>query len=150
MRFYFAYIFGNDSLISKFGEEAFFDMHIEKNLCTFVSYRFEGIVIQYFMRLARSGKLDGILDFGSYWFDDKETKTNGQFDCVLKVADGYDFYEVKFYEKPMSRHQCKEEEKQVRALTNLHCNKIGFVCSAGFAYESSDYDLIDGATLYVE
>ena len=148
MRFYFAYIFGNDSLISKLGEESFYDAHIASSLNTFVSYRFEGIVIQYFMRQARIGRLHGIEDFGSFWYDDKETKTNGQFDCVLKEADGYDFYEVKFFEHPMTLDMCRKEETQVRALTELYCRKIGFVCSAGFSFDTDEYDLITGEDIY--
>ena len=148
MRFYFTYIFANDSLIKKFGEDEFFNILIGTSLITFVSLRFEGMVIQYFMRQARSGNLKGILDFGSFWYDDAKTGTNMQFDCVLKEADGYDFFEVKFYEKPMKKAECLSEEKQVRQQLALLCKKIGFVCSAGFTFKSDNYELISAKKMY--
>ena len=148
MRFYFAYIFANDSLIIKFGENEFFSLFVAKSLRTFVSLRFEGMVIQYFMRQARAGKLKGILDFGSFWYDDASTGTNMQFDCVLKEPDGYDFFEVKFYDKPMKKAECLSEEKQMRQQIVLPCKKIGFVCSAGFTFKSDTYELISAKNMY--
>ncbi len=149
MRFYFAFIFANESLIMKLGEEEFFKNYILNGLKTYISYRFEDIALQYFMRLAKKGKVNSIQDLGSYWYDDKKNKTNGQFDCVLKEKDGYAFYEVKFYEKPMNLSECKKEEKQIRSLTELECKKIGFISSAGFNFYTDEYDLIDSKKLYL-
>lgn len=148
MRFYFSFVFANEHLILKFGERAFFENYISKSLNTFISYRFEGIVNQYFKRLAHNGKLQGITDFGSFWYDDAKSGKNGQFDCVLKEDDGYDFYEAKFYENPMKLSECEAEENQIRTLTNLSCKKIGFVCSAGFDFTSEKYDLITAEKIY--
>ena len=148
MRFYFAYIFANDSIIIKFGETEFFNLFVATSLRTFISLRFEGMVIQYFMRQARSGKLKGILDFGSFWYDDAASGTNMQFDCVLKESDGYDFFEVKFYDNPMKKAECISEEKQVRQQIALPCKKIGFVCSAGFTFKSDTYELISAKKMY--
>ena len=148
MRFYFSYIFGNDSIIYKFGSESFFNSKINSTLNNFVSFRFEGIAIQYFIRLARNGLLNDIEDFGSFWYDDKTSATNGQFDCVLKEKNGYDFYEVKFYEKPMTKTECEQEEKQVRNLCDIYCKKIGFICSAGFTFKDSKYELINAKDMY--
>ena len=149
LRFYFTYIFSKDTLIEKFGKDAFFANNIEESLNTFISYRFEGIVIQYFKRLAHSGKLSGIEDFGSYWYDDSKNGKNGQFDCVLKKPDGYDFYEIKFYEKPMSLDECEKEENQIRSIIGLTCKNIGFVCSAGFSFEKGKYKLLSAEDLYL-
>ena len=148
MRFYFSYIFANEALISRLGEAYFFDTYIQKSVTTFISYRFEAVVLQYFARLARDGKLRGVMDFGSYWYDDKKNKRNGQFDCVLKMPDGYDFFEVKYFSSPMTESQCRDESVQVKAVTELDCRKIGFVCSAGFDFESEAYTLIGGKDLY--
>lgn len=148
MRFYFSYIFANDSLISKFGEKVFFENKIAPSLNTFISFRFEGIVNQYFKRQAHSGKLNNIEDFGSFWYDDKKSGKNGQFDCVLKENDGYNFYEVKFYNHPMTLSECQEEEKQVRDLVSISCRKIGFVCSGGFDFKSENYELLTGENLF--
>ena len=149
LRFYFSYIFSKDTLIEKFGKDVFFTNTIEESLNTFISYRFEGIVIQYFKRLAHSGKLTGIEDFGSYWYDDSKSGKNGQFDCVLKEQEGYDFYEVKFYEKPMALNECEKEENQIRSIIGLPCKNIGFICSAGFNFEESKYTLLSADDLYL-
>ena len=148
MRFYFTFIFSNDALISKFGNEVFFENTIATSLKTFVSFRFEGIVNQYFKRLAQGGKLQGVTDFGSFWYDDAKNGKNGQFDCVQKEEDGYRFYEVKFYENPMTLAECETEEKQVRSLAQMFCKKVGFVCSCGFDFASTNYDLICGNDLF--
>ena len=100
------------------------------------------------MRQCRKGNLPEVLDFGSFWYDDPKNNKNGQFDCVLKETDGYDFFEAKFYEKPMSLEECQKEEEQIKSLTSIHCKKIGFVSSAGFDFTDSDYILITGQDLY--
>jgi AAA+ ATPase superfamily predicted ATPase len=148
MRFYFTYVFSFDSLIYKFGPEEFLRNAISGTLNTFISYRFEKIANQYLIRQAHDGKLEGVLDFGTFWYDDKKNRRNGQFDCVLKRSDGYDFYEVKFFESPMTLKECEEEERQVRSIVDLACNRIGFICSAGFNFTNDRYDLIEGRDLY--
>ena len=118
------------------------------SMSTFISYRFEKIALQYLVRLAHSGKLDGVQDFGTFWYDDKKNHRNGQFDCVLKYPEGYDFYEVKFFDSPMTRKECEEEEKQVRSIVDMVCRRIGFICSSGFDFSDERYDLIEGKNLY--
>ena len=148
MRFYFRYVFGNESLIYKFGEMQFAENNVFANLDTFISLRFEAMAMQYFSRLAKKGMLKGITDFGSYWYDDKANARNGQFDCVLKSADGYDFYEAKFYSKPMTLAECEQEERQINAVSGMKCRSIGFICSAGFDFASEKYRLISAEDLY--
>ncbi|MCR5189399.1 MAG: hypothetical protein K6C97_10720, partial [Treponema sp.] len=150
MRFYFTYIFANDSLITKFGKEEFLHKKINYTLNNYVSFRFEGIVNQYFVRLGHKGKLQNILDFGSFWYDDPKQGKNGQFDCVLKEEDGYVFFEAKFYDKPMTLDECKKEEAQIIELTDIFCKKIGFVSSSGFDFKEPKYTLIDGQQLYMD
>ncbi len=48
------------------------------------------------------GKYPDIDDFGSYWYDDPVTKTNGEFDCVIRRGEQYDFYEGKYFDRPMT------------------------------------------------
>jgi AAA+ ATPase superfamily predicted ATPase len=148
MRFYFTYVFNREAQIVLLGEKAFYEAMILPSLEEFVSRRFEDIAVQYFSRLVKRGDLRGIYAIGSYWYDDPVSKTNGEFDCVLKKKDGYDFYECKYYSHPMSREECAQEEQQVRAIPALPCNKIGFICSAGFDFKDDSYDLISGEDLY--
>ena len=150
MRFYFKFIFGNAGTISRIGEDQYYGRNIEKTFDQFVSRRFEGIALQYFHRMAIQGKYPDIEDFGSYWYDNPETKTNGEFDCVIKrTGDLYDFYECKYFDRPMTLEECDQEREQLEHIRGIEKNAIGFVCSGGFAFENkSDYILIDGKSLY--
>ncbi len=150
MRFYFTYIFGNAGIIGRIGEEAFYDQWIAPSIYEFVSRRFEDIVNQYFQREVRSGRLQGVYDIGSFWYDDPITKSNGEFDCVLKKKSGYDFYECKFYKDKMSVGECRKEAEQIQVLKGIPVQQIGFVNLSGFAFESDEYRLISGSELFAE
>lgn len=148
IRFYFTYIFGNTAAISNLGEEAYFDAYIAPSIQEFISRRFENIAIQYFRRKARSGEMTGVLDFGSLWYDDPENRRNGEFDCVLRRQDGFDFYKCRYYQDPMTEAECRKEARQIYEVPGAVVRKIGFICSAGFDFESDEYDLISGDKLY--
>ena len=95
------------------------------------------------------GEYRNIDDFGSYWYDDAENKTNGEFDCVIKHdTDKYDFYECKFYKDPMKYEECLHEQEQLQNIQGISINQIGFVCSGGFDFNDDSYHLIDGDMLY--
>lgn len=148
MRFYFTYVFGNEENTVRLGEDAFYKQCVSETLGTFISLRFESIVLQYFEQLIRLGELADVEDLGSYWYDDKYKHVNGQFDCVLKRPNGYDVFEVKFYKRPMSRKECMAEIEQVNQINDLHITSIGFVCSAGFDFEDDTLRLITGDDLF--
>ena len=115
----------------------------------FVSRRLEGIALQYFHRAAMLGKYPDIDDFGSYWYDDPVTKTNGEFDCVIRRGEQYDFYECKFYDRPMTLKECEQEKRQLQELQGIEVSGMGFVCSGGFGFENkTNYILVDGKDLY--
>ncbi|MEE8808292.1 MAG: ATP-binding protein [Lactimicrobium sp.] len=148
MRFYFTFIFGYEGIMARLGADAFFDLYIKDKLLEFISWRFEDIALQYFEIRIRRGLEKNILDLGSFWYDDPATKTNGEFDCVLKTLEGYEFYECKFYKNPMKLAECKKEADQVRKIRNLNCSRIGFICLSGFDFSSDEYRLISGDDLF--
>ncbi len=150
MRFYFTYIFGNEGVIERLGPDAFYDLYVSPSLSEFISRRFEEIVNQYFERRIKQGKMKNVFDIGSFWYDDPQTKTNGEFDCVIKTSSGYEFYECKFYQNPMSAEECQKEIAQLNNLKGISFNKASFVCSAGFSFDSKDYILITGDDLFIE
>ena len=90
------------------------------------------------------------MDFGSYWYNDPTTKTNGEFSCILSRQNGIDCFECKYYESPMSLAECRAEEAQVRAIPGVRINKIGLICTAGFDFDAGQnaYELITGEDLY--
>ncbi len=151
MRFYFSFIFGSAGTITRIGGEQYYRMNIEgEKLRQFISRRLEGITLQYFHRMAGIGEFSDVTDFGSYWYDDPVSKTNGEFDCVLqRQGERYDFFECKYFDRKMTRNECREEEAQVRRQPGLEVARVGFVCTGGFDFgDEGEYILIDGNELY--
>ena len=148
--FYFSFIFGSAGTIARIGEEQYYSRRIEDVLEQFVSRRLEGVTLQYFHRMAVLGRYADIEDFGSYWYDDPETKTNGEFDCVLKrTGDKYDFYECKYFDRPMTLEECNQEKEQLVHIKGVDVAGIGFVCTGGFDFENTEgFLLVDGESLY--
>ncbi len=147
-RFYFTYVYPNRSRIDRIGVESVFSNLIKPSLDTYISYRFEDIAKQYFSRLARNGRLEGVIDIGSYWYDDKIRHTNGEFDLVLEFTNGYDVFEVKFLKKPMTKELADEEAGKIRSISSFKARRLGFVSIEGFDFASNDYVLITGEDLY--
>ena len=112
LRFYHTYVYKNKSALQVIGAEAFYDEYISDSIVTFISHRFEEICRDYFSILVKSGKLKGIRDIGTYYYDDSVNKTNGEFDVVLKRKDSYEFYEAKYYQSPLCLSEMKKEESQ--------------------------------------
>ncbi|MBR4474951.1 MAG: AAA family ATPase [Oscillospiraceae bacterium] len=150
MRFYFSFIFGTAGTIVRIGEEQYYARNIEETLEQFISRRFEGITLQYFHRMSIRGNYPDIEDFGSYWYDDPVKKINGEFDCVIKrTGDLYDFYECKYFDRPMTLKECEQEKNQLRKVQGIEVSDIGFVCTGGFDFENkTEFILIDGKALY--
>lgn len=152
MRFNFRFIFGKAGTVVRIGEAQYYARNIQPTLTQFISRRLEGITLQYFHRMAVAGKYPDVEDFGSYRYDDPETKTNGEFDCVMKRSgDQYDFYECKYFEHPMTLAECEQEREQLRRIREIAIANIGFVCTGGFALDDPQgFVLIDGEQLYQE
>ncbi len=152
MRFYFSFIFGFAGMIARIGEEQYYRRKIESVLEQFVSRRLEGIALQYFHRMSVLGRYTDIEDFGSYWYDDPATKTNGEFDFVLKrTGEKFDFYECKCFDRPMTLEECNQEREQLLNMKGVDVSGIGFVCTGGFDFGNTEgFLLIDGEDLYQE
>ena len=149
VRFYYAYLFSYRDELRRLGPDTFYRMYIAPSIGTFISYRAESIARSYFIRQARMDMLGDVLDIGTYWYDDRKTRSNGEFDVVLEYMNGYDVYEVKFLKAAMSRELAEKEVDQIRAIESFKARRIGFVSIEGFDFTSDEYDLIDGNKLYV-
>ena len=87
--------------------------------------------------------------FICYWYDDPVTKTNGDFDCVIRRDKQYDFYECKYFDRPMTLEECCQEKEQLDNIKGITLSGVGFVCTGGFAFEGkNDFELIDEKELY--
>lgn len=150
LRFYYAFVYRNKSALTVLGADAFYDAYIAQPITTFISHRFEEICRTYFSLLAKDGKLPGVINIGTYYYDDSATRTNGEFDVVLQHRSDYDIYEVKYYTSPLRLHEIEEEAEKIRRIKGLTVGKIGFISVSGYAAPSNQYVLIDGAMLYKE
>ena len=116
---------------------------IAPSLDTYTSYRAEDIAKEYFSRLAKKGELKGIVDIGSYRYDDKVRHRNGGFDVVLEFVDGYDVFKVKFLHGPLLKDKALEEAERIKSIESFKARRIGFVSIDGFDFASDEFVLID-------
>ncbi len=149
LRFYYTFVFPMKSQLVMLSPKAFYRNFIEKGLNTYISKRFEGVVKEYFIRRNREADDTDIIDIGTYWYDDKVNKKNGEFDCVLKTIDNkYQVYEAKFLKEPMTKTQVQEEEEKIKRINDLNVQAIGMVSASGFEEEEKDIKMISGEELY--
>lgn len=148
LRFYYAFVYKNKSALQVLGAEAFYEEYVETPLVTFVSHRFEEICRTYFSLLVQSRKIRGVTNIGTYYYDDSETRTNGEFDVVLERKDAYDIYEVKYYSHPLSIGEMLKEKDQVKKIKDLNVGKLGFIAASGFESNTDAFDCISGDAIY--
>ena len=148
LRFYFTYVHTNRSRIQQFGVDSVYEQFVQPSLPTYLSYRFEDIARSYFSRCVRAGVLKGVCDVGTYWYDDKKRRKNGEFDCAVSYIDGYDIFEVKHLSGPMNAALAEEEARKIHEIGVLNIRHVGFVSLEGFSFSSSDYVLISGTDLF--
>lgn len=148
LRFYFTFIYKNASALQVLGGEAFYDEYIAPALTDFISRRFEGICRDYFSLQVRSGKMKGVRNIGSYYYDDPAHRKNGEFDVALEFADGYEIYEAKYYAQPMPLDEIHREVQQVEEIKELTVKKIGFIAINGFAEKEEPYLYLDGNNIF--
>ena len=148
LRFYFTFIYKNASALQVLGAEAFYDEYKAPALTDFISRRFEGICRDYFSLQVRSGKMKGVRNIGSYYYDDPAHRKNGEFDVALEFADGYEIYEAKYYAQPMPLDEIHREVQQVEEIKELTVKQIGFIAINGFAEKEEPYLYLDGNDIF--
>lgn len=148
LRFYFTFIYKNASALQVLGAEAFYDEYVATTLTDFISRRFEGICRDYFSLQVRSGKLKGVRNIGSYYYDDPVHRKNGEFDVALELADGYAIYEAKYYAQPMTLDEIRREAQQVANIKELAVKQLGFIAINGFVEQEKPYTYLDGNDIF--
>lgn len=149
LRFYYTYVYKNKSALQMLGAEAFYEEYIEEPIITFISHRFEEIARTYFSLCVQKRKMRGILNIGTFYYDDGIAKKNGEFDVVLERKDGiFDIYEVKYYVSPMKSKEMRKEEYQVNEVKGLKVGRIGFISTSGFEEKPAEFDCITADELY--
>lgn len=150
MRFYFSYVYKNQSALQMLGAEVFYDQYIAPTLTEFISRRFEELCRDYFSFLARQGRLPGIRHIGSFYYDEPATKSNGEFDVALDFGDSYTIWEAKYFKKPIELDDIHREAGQVRAIKGIDVSQIGFISASGFAQKEDGYLYYTGDDLYAD
>ena len=148
LRFYFTFIYKNVSALQVLGAEAFYDEYIAPALTDFISRRFERICRDYFSLQVRSGRMKGVRNIGSYYYDDPIHRKNGEFDVALEFADGYEIYEAKYYAQPMPLDEIHREVQQVEEIKELTVKQIGFIAINGFVEREEPYFYLDGNNIF--
>ncbi len=137
IKFYYNFIYRNESAHAILDDEVFYDTFIDKELnAKFVPLAFEEISKEFLIRKNKKGQLEPLLyDIGTYWYDSPKEKKNGQFDVVANCNDGYIFFECKYTDKPITDETIKEEVEQVMNTT-LSPRNFGFVSKSGYNLKS--------------
>ncbi len=148
LRFFYTYVYSNKSALQVLGAEAFYEAYIKDTIITFISHRFEDICRSYFSMQVQNGKLKGIFNIGTYYYDDPKEKKNGEFDVVLQTKTAFDIYEAKYRMAPMTDKQIEEEISQVNSIPNLKIGTVGFISINGFESLRTDIPCMDGEDLY--
>ena len=148
LRFFYTYVYSNKSALQILGAEAFYEAYIKDSLVTFISYRFEDICCSYFSMQVQSGKRKGILNIGTYYYNDSKAKKNGEFDVVIKTKNAFDIYEAKYLASPMSDKQIENEIMQINDIPELKVGTKGFISINGFESEHPNIACLDGNALY--
>lgn len=149
LRFYYTFVYRNKSALTMLGAEAFYDEYIEKPVITFISHRFEELCRSYFSLCVKAGKIRGVTNIGTFYYDDSTMHTNGEFDVVLERRGVYDIYEVKYYSAPLTDKEMEQEARQIRDIKGLVLGNIGFISISGFDCTESPYIKINGENLYI-
>ncbi len=152
VRFYYNFIYRNESAHRMLSDEIFYEKFIKEELNKkIIPSTFENVSKEFLIRKNKLGQITPLLlDLGTYWYDDPKNKTNGQFDVVGKCEGGYVFFECKYTEKKINDDVIKEEIKQV-SKTNLNAVQYGFISKKGFALkEKYPYIFFQLKDLYAE
>ena len=149
LRFFYAYVYPNQSALQMIGPRTFFEQLVSPTLLTdFVPRRFEELCRGFFSYLAKNGRLPGVTNIGTYYYDDPVRRRNGEFDVALAFGDEYELYEAKYYRSPMTLDEIHREMGQVREIDALKVVRLGFIAVNGFSEKEPGCVTYTGEDLY--
>ena len=73
-----------------------------------------------------------------------------EFDCVIRRGGQYDFYECKYFDRPMTLEECRQEKAQLDKVKGIEVSGVGLICTRGFDFDDTKepFAFIDGEGLY--
>ncbi len=152
LRFFYTFVLPRQSIFAMRDPDLIYEDFIEPTLVAYVSYRFEDIAKAYLWMRSNKRKESGIVDIGSYYYDDPANRRNGQFDvAILKQNGKADIYEVKYLSGPVTESIARKEIHQIRGIPELLVDRIGFISINGFEPSIEGIDVaIDGQEIYAD
>jgi len=149
LRFYYAFLYPRRSPLAFYEPSRAYEVFIEPGLIQYLSRRFEDIAKQFLWRQINEGRIRGVLDVGTYYYDDRLTHSNGEFDVALLRHEGVDIFEAKYWSKPVDKKEVQKEIGQIHSIKELNIKRIGFVSVNGFDLDVSGLDfMFTGDDLY--
>lgn len=147
--FYYKYIFKNLSVRNNMDALTFYNIFIKEDFETkYIPLIFENITKQYLIIKNKTNYVNPFYKIGTYWYDDKVNKTNGQFDIVTFDNNGYVFYEVKYTNEKINNTIINNEIKQLEKI-NIPYYNLGFISKNGFNINNNNnYTLITLEDIY--
>jgi len=151
LRFYYTYIYKHANERINMDKYDFYENIIKNDfLSRYIPSIFENIAKQYLILRNKNKKIDpAFTKIGTYWYDDKINKTNGQFDLVTQDKNGYIFYECKYTKNKVDDKVVNDELHQLSKV-NLGYYNLGFVSKNGFNLDTNKYILISLDDMYNE
>ena len=55
---------------------------------------------------------------------------------MIRRDKQYDFYECKYFDRPMTLEECCQEKEQLDNIKGITLSGVGFVCTGGFASDA--------------
>lgn len=87
------------------------------------------------------------LSVGTYWYDNKKEKRNGEFDVALETLTGYEMYEVKYYENPLPSEVTRKEIDKATSIERISLSSFGIISASGFEDDTNPIRKITGEEL---
>ena len=142
-RFYYRYLFPNQSANQWLEPDVFYAQFIEKDFeLSLVPHCFEEVGRQFLARRNNHGLVKPLLlDLGTLWYDDPIHKRNGEFDVVGRSDKDFYFLECKFISAPVTDQIILQEAQQV-ADAGYGGARLAFLSRSGYSLQQSyPYDL---------
>lgn len=149
LQFYYKYLYKYSSQRSNMNIYEYYEKLIKDDLYNkLIPSVFENITKQYLIiKNKRMLNKTSFQKIGTYWYDDKINKNNGQFDVVTYDEYGYIFYEVKYTNAKIDKKIISEEILQL-SKTGINYYNLGFVSKNGFDNVDGNYILISLDDIY--
>lgn len=133
-KFWYRFIFSNRSYHAMLGEEKAYE-EIMEEMNDFMGLVFEDICRQYFVRLAKAGKLPFTpYTIGKWWGNNPVIKAQDDIDilAVDKKNEKAIFCECKFWNKPMPMEEYDDLVSATEIFPHFKQKQMMFISKAGF------------------